>query len=152
MALNVSLAEMVLLRTLVYTSTTHCDPAESEKLPPSPPPAIPSCVRECFASSRDPTPHRVRQTGWGVTLPWLSYVEGASDVRDGTDIEMQLTFESDMKLVLAKYSLDGTWLGMEEMSTQASACVCGARIEQANFFSRWGMASGLGGDGGRGRP
>lgn len=86
-----------------------------------------------------------------MTLPWLSYVEGASDVRDGTDIEMQLTFESEMKLVLAKYSLDGTWLGLEEMSTQASVCVCRARIEQATFFSRWGMAPGLGGDGGRGR-
>lgn len=58
------------------------------------------------------------KTGWGVTLPWLSYVEGASDVRDGTDIEMQLTFASEMRVVLAKYSLDGKWLGLEEMSTQ----------------------------------
>lgn len=58
------------------------------------------------------------QTGWGVTLPWLSYIEEASDVRDGTDIEMQLSFASEMRIVLAKYALDGTWLGMEEMSTQ----------------------------------
>lgn len=62
------------------------------------------------------------QTGWGVTLPWLSYVEEASDVRDGTDIEMQLTFASEMRVVLAKYALDGTWLGMEEMSTQVRGC------------------------------
>ena len=61
---------------------------------------------------------RVLQTGWGVTLPWLSYVEEALDVRDGTDIEMQLTFASEMRIVLAKYSLDGEWLGLEEMSTQ----------------------------------
>ena len=53
-----------------------------------------------------------------MTLPWLSYVEEASDVRDGTDIEMLLTFASQMKIVLAKYSLDGRWLGLEEMSTQ----------------------------------
>lgn len=57
-----------------------------------------------------------------MTLPWLTYVEEASDVRDGTDIEMQLTFASEMKIVLAKYALDGTWLGMEEMSTQVRGC------------------------------
>ena len=61
------------------------------------------------------------QTGWGVTLPWLEYVEEALDVRDGTDIEMHLTFESEMKIVLAKYGLDGKWLGMEDMSTQVRA-------------------------------
>lgn len=57
-----------------------------------------------------------------MTLPWLSYVEEAPDVRDGTDIEMQMTFDSQMKILLAKYSLDGTWLGMEEMSTQVMGC------------------------------
>ncbi|CAM9754963.1 unnamed protein product, partial [Ectocarpus sp. 6 AP-2014] len=66
------------------------------------------------------------QTGWGVTLPWLTYIEEASDVRDGTDIEMQLTFASEMRIILAKYSLDGTWLGMEEMSTQPYYCGVGA--------------------------
>ncbi|CAM9955725.1 unnamed protein product, partial [Ectocarpus sp. 8 AP-2014] len=66
------------------------------------------------------------QTGWGVTLPWLTYIEEASDVRDGTDIEMQLTFASEMRIILAKYSLDGTWLGMEEMSTQTYYCGVGA--------------------------
>lgn len=68
------------------------------------------------------------QTGWGVTLPWLTYVEEASDVRDGTDIEMQLTFASEMRIILAKYSLDGTWLGLEEMSTQVRAVHNGTRI------------------------
>lgn len=53
----------------------------------------------------------------------MSYVEEASDVRDGTDIEMQLTFDSQMRIVLAKYALDGTWLGMEEMSTQVTGCM-----------------------------
>lgn len=67
------------------------------------------------------------KTGWGVTLPWLSYVEEASDVRDGTDIEMQLTFASEMRIVLAKYSLDGTWLGLEEMSTQVRSCRGGGK-------------------------
>lgn len=58
------------------------------------------------------------QIGWGVTLPWLTYVEEALDVRTSTDIEMLQTFTSEMKIVFAKYSLDGGWLGMEEMSTQ----------------------------------
>lgn len=62
------------------------------------------------------------QVGWGVTLPWLKYVEEASDVRDGTDIEMEVNFASVMDIVLAKYSLNGTWLSMEAMSTQ----VCSA--------------------------
>eukprot|EP00752_Nemacystus_decipiens_P003551 g3276.t1 len=62
------------------------------------------------------------QTGWGVTLPWLSYIEEAPDVRDGTDIQMQLTFASEMRIVLAKYSLDGTWRGLEELSTQPYYC------------------------------
>ncbi|CAM9300593.1 unnamed protein product [Hapterophycus canaliculatus] len=66
--------------------------------------------------------HGQASTGWGVTLPWLSYVEEAPDVRDGTDIEMQLTFDSEMRILLAKYSLDGTWLGMEELSTQPYYC------------------------------
>ncbi len=58
-------------------------------------------------------------------------------MRDGTDIEMQLTFDSEMKIMLAKFSLDGTWLGMEEMSTQVSG-LCrvgeGAGIARAVFF------------------
>ena len=53
-----------------------------------------------------------------MTLPWLSYVEEARDVRDGTDIEMELTFASEMNIFLAKYSLDGVWLGLERMTTQ----------------------------------
>lgn len=64
-----------------------------------------------------------------MTLPWLTYIEEASDVRDGTDIEMQLTFASEMRIILAKYALDGTWLGMEEMSTQVRAIHSGTRIE-----------------------
>lgn len=57
------------------------------------------------------------QIGWGVTLPWLEYSE-TLDVRDGTDIEMQFTFTSQIRIVLAKYALDGTWIGFEDMTTQ----------------------------------
>ncbi|CAM9514327.1 unnamed protein product [Ascophyllum nodosum] len=69
---------------------------------------------------------RTIDTGWGVTLPWLSYVEEARDVRDGTDIEMELTFASEMNIFLAKYSLDGVWLGLERMTTQPYYCGVGA--------------------------
>ena len=58
------------------------------------------------------------QIGWGVTLPWLEYSDEALDVRDGTDIEMQFTFSSQIRIVLAKYALDGTWMGFEDMTTQ----------------------------------
>lgn len=34
------------------------------------------------------------------------------------DIEMEMTFSREMKIVLAKYSLDGAWLGFERMTTQ----------------------------------
>lgn len=60
----------------------------------------------------------LRQTGWGATLPWLTYVEEAQDIRDNMDIEMGMTFSREIKIVLAKYSLDGTWLGFERMTTQ----------------------------------
>ena len=70
-----------------------------------------------------------------MTLPWLSYVEEASDVRDGTDIEMLLTFASEMRIVLAKYALDGTWLGLEEMSTQVGGCRGGAGTNRAPCYA-----------------
>lgn len=76
------------------------------------------CIDASIMPNHTKPPRPMHQTGWGVTLPWLSYAEEASDVRDGTDIEMKLTFASEMRIVLAKYSLDGTWLGLEEMSTQ----------------------------------
>lgn len=59
------------------------------------------------------------QPGWGATLPWIEYEGDARAVRDGTDIEMGFTFSSRVRIVFAKYSMEGTWLGLEDMTTQA---------------------------------
>ncbi|CAN0523079.1 unnamed protein product [Ectocarpus sp. 8 AP-2014] len=47
---------------------------------------------------------------------------------------MQLTFASEMRIILAKYSLDGTWLGMEEMSTQVRTIHSGTRIGGSKYL------------------
>ncbi|CAM9657923.1 unnamed protein product [Choristocarpus tenellus] len=58
------------------------------------------------------------QLGWGATLPWLYYTDNADIVRELADLEMEFTFSSQLALILAKYALDGTWMGLEEMTTQ----------------------------------
>lgn len=42
-------------------------------------------------------------------------------MRDGTDIEMSLSFTTQVQIVLAKYSIEGAWLGLEELTTQVRA-------------------------------
>ncbi|CAM9501613.1 unnamed protein product, partial [Discosporangium mesarthrocarpum] len=77
------------------------------------------------------------QDGWGATLPWLYYLEDSVIVRDSLGLEMEFTFSSQVTLVLAKYSLNGTWLGLEEMTTQPYYCTMSApRTSEGGGSSR----------------
>ncbi len=64
-----------------------------------------------------------RNAGWGNTLPWLLYNEiSADEIASGTDIDMRVSFNTVLDLKLAKYSLEGEYLGMEPLSTQPFFC------------------------------
>jgi meckelin len=64
----------------------------------------------------------VDTAGWGETLPWLQYGADADTVRGGSGPEMKLSFRSTLEFMLAKYSLDGDFLGFEDMGTQPFYC------------------------------
>lgn len=84
-----------------------------------------------------------QQAGWASTLPWLYYSETATAVRSDTSVQMKVSFKAptttssttgsssssssdtaydQMSFKLAKYALNGTWLGMEDLSTQLMFC------------------------------
>ncbi len=64
-----------------------------------------------------------RNVGWGNTLPWLLYNEvSADEVASGTDIDMNVSFKTVLDLKVAKYSLEGEYLGMAPLSTYPFYC------------------------------
>lgn len=72
------------------------------------------------------------QAGWSATLPWLYYDTLASSVTKDLGISMRVSFKASTNVLgstydtmvfkLAKFSLNGTWLGMEDLSTQLLYC------------------------------
>ncbi len=64
-----------------------------------------------------------RNAGWGDTLPWLLYNEiTADEIALGKDVDMRVSFNTVLDLKLAKYSLEGEYLGMEPLSTHPFFC------------------------------
>lgn len=72
------------------------------------------------------------QAGWSATLPWLYYDTLAASVTKDLGISMRVSFKASTNVLgstydtmvfkLAKFSLNGTWLGMEDLSTQLLYC------------------------------
>lgn len=72
----------------------------------------------------------LQQNGWGEALPWLYYEETASLVRYDDSINMVLGFSksasgvdaSRLTFFLSIYAINGTWMGMQELTTQLFYC------------------------------
>lgn len=73
------------------------------------------------------------QSGWGNALPWLKYDEAAAVVTDDSGITMTLGLDtaavsagnvdaSQLRFYLGVTSLNGTWLGLQEVDTQFFYC------------------------------
>jgi len=87
-------------------------------------------VCELFEDILDKRSENARsQDGWVDTLPWLRYVETATEIRVSEAITMQMSFGNvddyhyhQMRYVLSKYYLNGTWMGYEDLTTQFYYC------------------------------
>ena len=73
------------------------------------------------------------QEGWGTSLPWLHYDGIAAEVRSEETIEMTLALDnaavvaenadaSELTFYVSVTALNGTWLGLEELTTQFFYC------------------------------
>eukprot|EP01041_Mallomonas_annulata_P004874 gene4874-9718_t len=59
---------------------------------------------------------------WGQGLPWLFYTSTSNPCLD-TSIQMKMSLKSKkLNYIVSKYSLDGLWLGYENVSTLFSYC------------------------------
>jgi hypothetical protein len=69
------------------------------------------------------------QEDWKKTLPWLYYSGEANDVTNDKGIKMKLAFREEnvdfsisLSFKLAKYNLDGSFVGMEDLANQLKYC------------------------------
>lgn len=61
--------------------------------------------------------------GWSHTLPFLEYEDPAETVLGKGDIAMEMEFEgTTLNFVLARYSINGTFLGFEPVTNQFQFC------------------------------
>ncbi len=80
--------------------------------------------------------------GWTQGLPWLLYGTTARDVLEATDLNREVALKglnARMNLTLTAYRLDGTYVGMQAVSTQLVLCKGDDR--QLARFSRFGSNS-----------
>eukprot|EP00956_Cyclotella_meneghiniana_P018767 scaffold31598_cov74-Cyclotella_meneghiniana.AAC.5 len=68
------------------------------------------------------------QEEWKKTLPWLYYAGDAEEVVDDRGIQMKMAFNAEnnasteISFKLAKYKLDGTFVGLEDLTNQFQYC------------------------------
>lgn len=88
----------------------------------------PACARfEEIAGARDGASHGRGE--WREKMPWLRYREDAEDVQDDRGIAMAIAFTGDgvsrfdtLSFKIARYSLNGTWLGLDDVGTRLQDC------------------------------
>eukprot|EP00804_Cyclotella_cryptica_P009607 CCRYP_006304-RC/>CCRYP_006304-RC protein AED:0.04 eAED:0.04 QI:1898/0.4/0.66/1/0.6/0.66/6/31/1047 len=79
-----------------------------------------------LSQSRSITYHS--QEEWKHTLPWLYYADEAHDVINDRGLKMKMAFSvednssTDVSFKLAKYKLDGSFVGMEDVTNQFEFC------------------------------
>ena len=65
---------------------------------------------------------------WKRALPWLYYSDAPTTIREDLEIEMKMSFKAmsgyvqEMDYRLGKYSMNGTFIGFEKLSTQFTYC------------------------------
>ena len=81
---------------------------------------------QVVVSNRDSDYHD--QQGWKLGAPWLYYSDSPETILADKNIKMQMSFTkligftNIMTYKLAKFSLNGTFVGMEDLGTQFSYC------------------------------
>lgn len=86
------------------------------------------CKKFRDISSKNATNFVNNRAGWYVGYPWLYYENPGEKVVDGSDIKMKMALDEDlakkakyggyryeMDFKLLKYTLEGEYLGMEDL-------------------------------------
>ncbi|EED96619.1 predicted protein [Thalassiosira pseudonana CCMP1335] len=77
----------------------------------------PACMQfETIAQRRIGTYHK--QEDWKYSLPWLYYRDEADIITEDRGIDMKMSFNEQ----LAKYTLDGKFVGIEDLTIQMEYC------------------------------
>ena len=84
------------------------------------------------------------QNDWKYALPWLYYLDEADDVTKDRKIKMKMSFTEksghahQMKFLLARYALNGTFMGMEELTNQLLYCPSDGGISSSTKWHQFG--------------
>jgi len=82
--------------------------------------------QDIVAKTRDTNYHS--QEDWKYSLPWLYYKDEADDIISDRGIHMKVSFSdvkehtSHLKFKLAKYDLNGTFMGIEDLTSHFMYC------------------------------
>jgi meckelin len=79
--------------------------------------------------------------GWKMELPWLYYEREPDDIINDPKLQMTVSFNSDpeagavnmLEYWVAKYTVDGTFLGFEELNDQLFLCPTTSATFGKNF-------------------
>lgn len=82
-------------------------------------------------------------SGWKENMVWLYYQRSAKEVLESENIKMKVTFDSSdssktnlMEFKLAEFSIDGNFLGFQDLSDQL--ILCPHSLEEAKKFREFG--------------
>ncbi len=62
------------------------------------------------------------QVDWKAKMPWLYYTDEVDNILEDRSIQMTMSKDRFMKFKLARYSIDGKFLGIEEVGNQFIYC------------------------------
>lgn len=101
----------------------------------------PACKQfETIAQRRIGTYHK--QEDWKYSLPWLYYRDEADIITEDRGIDMKMSFNEQvshthvLSFKLAKYTLDGKFVGIEDLTIQMEYCYDPPRRDDINQ-PRW---------------
>ncbi|KAL7548806.1 hypothetical protein ACHAWF_012064 [Thalassiosira exigua] len=81
-----------------------------------------SPCKQLEAISQRRTESYRNQEEWKHTLPWLYYRDEAGDVINDKGVETRMSFHDILSFKVAKYSLNGTFLGIEDVEDEFEFC------------------------------
>ena len=83
---------------------------------------------------------------WTQTLPWLYYRDEAQLVTNDRSLNMQISFQPELNRVnqltikLAKYTLNGTFLGLDDLSSNEFEYCLDSSLNQPPHWLNFGMS------------
>lgn len=102
----------------------------------------PACKQlETISQRRVETYHN--QESWKRTLPWLYYRDDADYITNGRGINMKVSFHPEddhehiLSFKLVKYTVNGTFLGIEDLTNQFEFCFNSLGKDNQNERPYW---------------